>query len=393
MSGASSGPVLIRGFFFAPANRLDFIKKFLHIKADCFVIDLEDGTPEPEKESARETALEGVRFLRQNGIGSLLFIRTNPPTSEHYRADLEAAVADGVDGVVIPKLGGVEEMRTAERILVSHEERANVPRLRIIVGIETALGAQNAVELSAASDRVCAVYFGAEDFAADMGARRTEMGDEVLYARSRVVLGARLAGATAIDQAVTEIRDDERFRQDARRGRDLGYSGKICVHPRQAELANEIFSPPNDKGGYSLGVVGDYMRTAMEQARVVVAEVNDQVPWTCGDTAVEPNELDYVVHTSRPVIEIPSRPIGEVERAIAEHVAELVPDGAVLQVGIGALPDAILARLADRRDLGVHSGLIGDSIVELIKAGVITNHHKPIDRDGNGGPFRNAKPV
>lgn len=139
-------------------------------------------------------------------------------------------------------------------------------------------------------------------------------------------------------------------------------------------------SAADEKGRYSLGVVGDYMRTAMNKARVVVAEVNEKVPWTCGDTMIQADDLDYIVHTSRSVIELPRRPAGEVERAIAKHVASLVPDGAVLQVGIGAIPDAILASLSDRRDLGVHSGMIGDGVVELMKAGVITNGSKPVDR-------------
>jgi citrate lyase subunit beta / citryl-CoA lyase len=258
VSAANANSVPIRSFLFAPANRLDLVKKFLRLKVDCFVVALEDGTPEPEKESGRETALEGVRFLRDKGVESLIFIRTNSPASKHHRENLRSAVVDGVDGVVIPKLGVVEEVEDAERVLASREGSIGVSGLRIIVGIETALGVQNAIQLAAASDRICAVYFGAEDFAADMGARRTTEGFEVLYARSRVVLGARLAGVTAIDQAVTEIRDDERFRQDARRGKDLGYSGKICVHPRQAELANEIFSPSQDEVEHSRRLIEAY---------------------------------------------------------------------------------------------------------------------------------------
>ena len=88
-----------------------------------------------------------------------------------------------------------------------------------------------------------AVYFGAEDFITDMGGVRTEAGLEVLYARSRVALGARLAGVHAIDQIVPRFDDEERFLDDARAGRAIGYGGKLCIHPSQVPLANQVFSP------------------------------------------------------------------------------------------------------------------------------------------------------
>jgi citrate lyase subunit beta/citryl-CoA lyase len=99
------------------------------------------------------------------------------------------------------------------------------------------------VEHIASTATVIAVYFGAEDFAADMGARRTAEGMEVLYARSRVVLAAKRARVKALDQVVVDFKDDALFRQDGTFGRNLGYDGKMCIHPRQIDLANELFSP------------------------------------------------------------------------------------------------------------------------------------------------------
>jgi citrate lyase subunit beta/citryl-CoA lyase len=87
------------------------------------------------------------------------------------------------------------------------------------------------------------VYFGAEDYIADIGGRRTRAGAEVLYARSRVALAAHLAGLPALDQAVMDLADDEHFLADAAGGRDLGYQGKICIHPRQVALAHQVFTP------------------------------------------------------------------------------------------------------------------------------------------------------
>jgi citrate lyase subunit beta/citryl-CoA lyase len=111
----------------------------------------------------------------------------------------------------------------------------------LLLGIETARGIAAAPELLDAG--VAGAYFGAEDYIADVGGRRTAAGLEVLHARSAVVLAARLAGVPAVDQAVVALDDDDAFRADAESGRDLGYSGKICIHPRQVALAHAVFTP------------------------------------------------------------------------------------------------------------------------------------------------------
>jgi len=127
-------------------------------------------------------------------------------------------------------------------------------------GIESIRGVVNAVALCAAHPRVTSVYFGAEDFIADMGGRRSAVGNEVLYARSQVIIAAKAARITALDQAVLEIRDDTQFREDAARGRDLGYDGKICVLPRQVAIANEVFSPKPEEVVYARRLIETYER-------------------------------------------------------------------------------------------------------------------------------------
>lgn len=136
----------------------------------------------------------------------------------------------------------------------------------------------------------------------------------------------------------------------------------------------------NAAGALSFACGYDYLADAMRRARVVVAEINEQAPWTHGGEALKDLRIDYAVHTSRPPVELPSRPIGDIEARIAEHAARYIGDGAVLETGIGAIPDAILSRLGDRRHLGIHSGMISDGVVELIESGVIDNATKTIDR-------------
>jgi acyl-CoA hydrolase len=138
-------------------------------------------------------------------------------------------------------------------------------------------------------------------------------------------------------------------------------------------------SPPDADGNHSFGLIHDFVQAAVSKARVIVAEVNEQVPFTFGDGVLHRSQIHCAVQVSRTPVEVPAAKIGEVDRAIAKVVAGYIDDGAVIQVGIGATPDAVLQLLADRRDLGVHSGMIGDGLVSLVEAGVITNARKPID--------------
>ncbi|BCK55078.1 acetyl-CoA hydrolase/transferase family protein [Nocardia wallacei] len=138
-------------------------------------------------------------------------------------------------------------------------------------------------------------------------------------------------------------------------------------------------SPADADGRHSLGLISDYVRAAVGAARVVVAEVNDQVPYTFGEWLVA-DEIDCAVTVSRPPVQVAAPAAGPVDQAIAAHAAAYIEDGAVLQTGVGAVPDAILRLLHDRTDLGVHSGMIGDGLVDLVAAGVITNARKEIDR-------------
>jgi len=138
-------------------------------------------------------------------------------------------------------------------------------------------------------------------------------------------------------------------------------------------------SSPDENGRYSFSLSNDYLQAAMARARVVIAEVNDQAPWTYFDGNLDPARIDYAVRTSRPPMELEPTPIGPVEQAIARHVGRYIEDGTTIQIGIGAIPDAVLAGVDDRRDLGIHSGLISDRVAELMQRGVMTNRRKPID--------------
>jgi 4-hydroxybutyrate CoA-transferase len=135
-------------------------------------------------------------------------------------------------------------------------------------------------------------------------------------------------------------------------------------------------SPPDSHGFCSFGIGVDTTLTAAKYARYVVAQVNDQMPRTYGDSFIHVNDIDAVVNSSRPLCELKKSPISKLNVAIARNVANLIEDGAVLQTGIGGIPDAVLSFLGDRKDLGVHSELVSDGVIPLIEAGVITGARK-----------------
>jgi acyl-CoA hydrolase len=137
-------------------------------------------------------------------------------------------------------------------------------------------------------------------------------------------------------------------------------------------------SPPDAHGYCSLGTSVDTALAAARSARRLVAEINEQMPRTLGNTLVPFSRLDAFIHTNRPLIGHEPVPPTPIEDAIGQHVAALVPDGATLQMGIGGIPDAVLRRLGDKRDLGVHTEMFSDGVIDLVTAGVITNRLKHV---------------
>jgi len=137
-------------------------------------------------------------------------------------------------------------------------------------------------------------------------------------------------------------------------------------------------TPPDKDGFCSLGVSVDYTLAASRSDRLTIAQVNRNMPRTCGET-IHMDEIDCVVEKDEPLIELKPPVIGDVERAIGEHVAGLIEDGSTLQLGIGAIPDAVLLFLKNKKDLGIHTEMFSDGVLALTEAGVVTNRKKTIN--------------
>lgn len=147
------------------------------------------------------------------------------------------------------------------------------------------------------------------------------------------------------------------------------------------DVALVHLAPPDEHGFMSFGISVDYTKVAAECASTVIAAVNPNMPRTLGDCFVHVSEVDSIVETEEQIIEIPLPRIGEIEQAIGENVAGLIEDGSTLQLGIGAIPDAVLLFLKEKRDLGIHTEMFSDGVVDLVEQGVVTNKAKSLHRD------------
>lgn len=247
-----SDPGALRSLLFVPGGRADMIAKVGRSAPDGVVLDLEDAVAPGDKDTARATVVEALGSLEVPD-GTLVLVRVNAAGSPWFGDDVAAVVGTRADGVVLPKLE-----RSIELVELRAQLEARGRGDAVIVGgLESATGVADARSLLTVGATVglVAAYFGAEDYIADLGGRRTAAGTEVLYARSQVVLAARLSAVAALDQVVTAVRDDDGFRRDAAQARDLGYQGKLCIHPAQVPLAHEAFTPTEAELAHARAVV------------------------------------------------------------------------------------------------------------------------------------------
>jgi citrate lyase subunit beta/citryl-CoA lyase len=226
----------LRSLLFAPAVRPDLLAKGPGTGADGVVIDCEDATPPDAKAEARETARRSAGEL--SGQGALVFVRINAVPTEWFADDVRHALADGLDGIVVPK---VETTAQLDRIGAALAD-AERPDLPVLLGLETVLGVADARELLA-HPLSAGAYFGAEDYVADLGGVRTADNSEVAIPRAQVAIAGRLAGVPTLDQIVADFRDDDRFTRETAEARAMGHRGKLCIHPKQVALANAGFVP------------------------------------------------------------------------------------------------------------------------------------------------------
>jgi citrate lyase subunit beta/citryl-CoA lyase len=228
-----------RSVLFSPGDQPDLMRKAPDSGADVVVFDLEDAVAPGSKAAARTRVNEVLRDIDPD---CEVCVRVNA-TGIAADDDLAAVLSGDVrlDSVMLPKVSDDGDVATLARLLGEHD--ADLPVLAIV---ESAAGVLHA-EAIARADATDALLFGAEDLAADLGATRTDEGSEVLYARQRVVTAASAAGVDAVDTLWTDFEDTDGLAADTRRGIEMGYDGKMAIHPRQVTVINEAFTPATDR--------------------------------------------------------------------------------------------------------------------------------------------------
>ena len=238
---------LFRSFIFVPGNRANMLERARAFNADVVMVDLEDSVPPGEKATARDMAKEWVPTLRREG--QRVMVRVNSLDTGLTRTELEAIVSPDLYGISLGKVESTWNIRDVDRILSSIEPQAGVERgsIKIIPWIESASALVDARDIGAASPRVIGLAFGAEDFTNDMGIERSDTGEEVQVPRSLVPVAARAAGLASLDSPFVLFQDPDALRADARRARQMGFTGQFAIHPSQLDIINETFSPsPED---------------------------------------------------------------------------------------------------------------------------------------------------
>jgi citrate lyase subunit beta/citryl-CoA lyase len=253
--------MFFRSLLFVPGTRTDRIEKAIASEADAVIIDLEDAVELSEKEAVRDRV---AGFLEKKQAKKI-FVRVNGVETEYFDQDMEKIVLPQVCGLLIPKTEKPEDMRKIDQRITDLEKKKAIPagQIRLICQIETALGLHQATEIASSTPRVLALAFGAADLTLDLGAVLSKTGEELFFVRSWLVLASRLAGVYPIDSPyMVDFKDVEGLSREARLSRQLGFRGKLCIHPIQLGPIHEVFSPSQDEVNKAKRVV-----EAFEQAK------------------------------------------------------------------------------------------------------------------------------
>ena len=248
----------LRSLLFVPGNQAKMLAKAENLAVDVVVPDLEDSVPDAEKANARAIT---ASFLAQLAAKKALVIpRVNSLSTPWLEDDLAAVVGPGIYGVSVGKIASPGDISEISTLLATLERRAGltVGTLKLIPWIETAKAIVHCHAICAASERIVAAAFGAEDFTHDMGMARSDDATEHLYARSALCVAARAAGVVALETPHLQLRDSERLRTSSLRAKRLGFRGRFAIHPEQIEIINECFSPSAAEIEHARRVIAAY---------------------------------------------------------------------------------------------------------------------------------------
>ncbi len=246
---------VMRTSLYIPANNPRFVAKAPTSGADIVTFDIEDAVPPQEKANARRMAAENLKNAGTGG--SKVYVRVNGWHTEYTNDDLEAVVRPGLDGVTLPKCRNADDVKRLDWKLGEMEQRLGMKEgsVEISILLETAAGIMNAYECCTASKRTVSAFFGAVDYCADMRIKRTNLAEEQKVARSIVAIAARSAGLVALDAPFADFTNMADFEENTLAGRQMGYEGRMIIHPSQIAVAHRLYSPTAEEVAYAEKVV------------------------------------------------------------------------------------------------------------------------------------------
>ena len=259
-----------RSMLFLPGNTPNMIINGDALGADSIILDLEDAVSPDEKDSARLLVRSAIKNMGFSGVE--ITVRINSIDTDYWKHDLDAIVPLKPDLIMPPKASCARDILTVDAYIGEVERRSGIPEgtVRLIPLIETALGVENAYEIASSCKRVAAIFLGGEDLTADLRCKRTKAGNEIDYARKRMVVAARAAGVDVYDTPFTDVNDDEGIRVDAEYAKSLGFTGKSAIAPRHVRVINEVFSPSIKDIEYAK-MVFEAIRIGKEQGKGAVS--------------------------------------------------------------------------------------------------------------------------
>lgn len=261
---------LRRSLLYVPGNLPSLLQHIPALRCDVCVIDLEDAVPRAEKDAARLLTRRFLESYRERD--KEIYVRVNGLATPFFRDDLNAVLPAYPDGIRLPKCERPEFVERADDVLGGIEEALGCAsgRFRIIASVESALGILNVDRTARASDRLVALGFSAEDYAADLHIDRPKSGEHLLVPRQQLLIACRAYGLHAIDTVWADTADAEGFRRECEHIKVLGFDGKSLINPRQIDIVHDVFAPKEDELEYALQVV-EALSEARRQGSGVVS--------------------------------------------------------------------------------------------------------------------------
>ena len=280
---------VMRSVMYVPSNNEKMVSKAPGIESDILTLDLEDSVPPAEKQKGREMIQEYLKNDRANQAAPYLYVRINNWETEMTNDDLEAIVHPGLNGVCLAKCGCAENVQRLDWKLEELEQRRGmeVGTVEIQLLIETAKGVINAYESASASPRVKSLIFGAVDYCKDMRVELTSEGVEQLYARYHTAVAARAAGCVAIDCPFVAFQDKEGYIKSTKEGHQMGYEGRMLIHPSQIEPSHEIYTPSAESVEWAEGVKKVFEEEGIAKGKAAVTYQGKMVDTPVYDNAMQ----------------------------------------------------------------------------------------------------------